>query len=259
MTPEDYWYPWYPALFRNKTIALTLEQDAIYRRLIDHYMESRQPLPNNNAALARIVGCSIEIIEKNANGIMDAFFTHDNGILRHEFCDKQLDIQDAKSRRRSLNGEKAAKKRWSQSIDKEQKNANAMPDPMPKNATGQDRTGQDNNKHRDKIIHTVDFEKFWSAWNPFEMVKGSKKSAEKSFSKIYGKVPLDLILKKSAEYCSQCQRTKTKTKHVSTWLNQAGWEDEFQIEPERPKSGIPFAKGCDAFGTPIGEAVFDDY
>lgn len=31
------------------------------------------------------------------------------------------------------------------------------------------------------------------------------------------------------------------------------------LESEKPKSGIPFAKGCDAFGTPIGEAVFDDY
>ena len=42
------WFPWYPERYKNKTLHLTVEQGGIYRRLIDHYMETRQPLPDND-------------------------------------------------------------------------------------------------------------------------------------------------------------------------------------------------------------------
>ena len=35
-------------------------QDGCYLRLVDHYMETRQPLADNDAALARIIGISVE-------------------------------------------------------------------------------------------------------------------------------------------------------------------------------------------------------
>ena len=55
------WFPWYPALYRADTMHLTAEQDGVYRRLIDHYMETRQPLPDSDVALARIAGITGEV------------------------------------------------------------------------------------------------------------------------------------------------------------------------------------------------------
>lgn len=105
------WYPWYFKTYKSNTRHLTAEQDGIYRRLLDEYMETREPLPDDDVALSRIAGVN-EIKWLDASSIVRAFFKHKNGLLFHDFCDNQLDIQDKKSKRRSLIAEKAAKKRW---------------------------------------------------------------------------------------------------------------------------------------------------
>jgi len=141
--PFEYWFPWYPARFKSKTMHLSPEQDGIYRRLIDHYMETRAPLPENNGALARIAGCPVEIIEENASSILDAFFMLKDGLYYHKTCNERLDEQDAKSRKRTRIAKSAAKKRWSQEPDNKQENASSMPDAMLPDATGEERKGKD--------------------------------------------------------------------------------------------------------------------
>ncbi len=54
------WYPWHYRRYKEKTLHLTAEQDGIYRRLTDCYMETRKPLPDNDLALARIAGVDID-------------------------------------------------------------------------------------------------------------------------------------------------------------------------------------------------------
>lgn len=84
------WFPWYPALYRNDTLHLTAEQDGIYRRLIDHYMETAQPLPESTAAMARIVGVDLKCFE-HAWSILQAYFKHAPGTgYFHSRCDKTL-------------------------------------------------------------------------------------------------------------------------------------------------------------------------
>lgn len=111
------WFPWYPERYKNKTLHLTAEQDGIYRRLIDHYMETRQPLPDNNHALARISGVSGECFE-HASSIIRAFFKQEKGgLLSHETCNQLLDEQDNQAKFRSERAEKAANKRWQNQKD----------------------------------------------------------------------------------------------------------------------------------------------
>jgi len=116
---KDFWFPWYPALYKADTRHLTAEQDGIYRRLIDEYMETREPLPDNDIALARIAGVS-EIKWLDAARILRAYFTHADGMLFHKKCDQELDIQDKRSKKRTLSAEKAAKIRWSKSEIKQE-------------------------------------------------------------------------------------------------------------------------------------------
>lgn len=143
MNNSEYWYPWYPTIFKSNTLHLTPEQDGLYRRLIDHYMESREPLPDNDHALARICGVDIECF-KHASSILRAFFKQDGGLLKHDFCNRMLDDQDKRSHKRTLIAEKAAKKRWSQVAENKKQNASCMLDAMLGDATGQDKTIQNN-------------------------------------------------------------------------------------------------------------------
>lgn len=76
-------------------------------------------------------------------------------------------------------------------------------------------------------------EKLWKIWMPYEMVKGNKKSALKSLIKVLAnRAPIESIISAAIEYCEQCHRTKTKTQHISTWLNQGGYEMERENEEE---------------------------
>jgi hypothetical protein len=73
----------------------------------------------------------------------------------------------------------------------------------------------------------ANFVALWSSWKPFEMVKGSKASALKSYTKALKAAPPEKILNAAIAYCRQCAKLQTKTKHVTTWLNQRGWEDDY--------------------------------
>jgi len=137
------WYPWYPALYESDTMHLTLEQDAIYRRLIDHYMKTRLPLPDSDVALARIAGADLACFEY-ASSIVRAFFKHKNGKLFHKFCDEQLDIQDKRAKNRSEISKRAAAKRWKENKpDQQDECIEHASNDATQDATGQDKTVQD--------------------------------------------------------------------------------------------------------------------
>lgn len=80
--------------------------------------------------------------------------------------------------------------------------------------------------------HSLAFEKFWSHWRPFEMVKGGKPPAQKSYAKVIASgVSSEILLTAADRYCRNCHHLRTKTQHVSTWLNQRGWEGIEDLKP----------------------------
>lgn len=141
------WYPWYFTLYEQDTMHLTPYQDGCYRRLIDHYMKTRSPLPDNDAALARIIGDSLENWLAQASETVKAFFKQKNGKLLHKRCDMELDKQDRISKRLSESGKKGAESRKINNNKNKDltSTASATLKPMLNCglSTGQDRTGQD--------------------------------------------------------------------------------------------------------------------
>jgi uncharacterized protein YdaU (DUF1376 family) len=146
----DFWFPWYPAAFSADTMHLTPEQDGIYRRLIDHYMLTRQPLPDNDMALARIAGINLDSYSHHL-AIAKAFFipTGDN-LLCHKRCDIELDRQDGKTVSHQKRGKKGAEKRWknNQTIQDADSNshASAIAPPMANDSRVEERTGEKKKK-----------------------------------------------------------------------------------------------------------------
>lgn len=136
------WYMWFPARYRAKTMHLTAEQDGIYRRLIDHYMETEQPLPDNDVALARIAGVT-DIQWENASSILRAYFEHASSMLHHETCIEMLEERAKRKAKRTKIAKDAARERWKKSADKQQENASSMHEAM-QNDAKQNKTKQKN-------------------------------------------------------------------------------------------------------------------
>jgi uncharacterized protein YdaU (DUF1376 family) len=106
------WYPWFPHEFRRDTYHLSPAEDGAYRRLIDEYMVTRLPLPNDDAALARIVGIPKAEWEDLAPRVRP-FFRARNDRLYHKRCEQELRAQDARHNRNSERAKKAAFARYS--------------------------------------------------------------------------------------------------------------------------------------------------
>lgn len=125
---------------------LSLIQRAIYRELIDFYMETRNPLPDNDIALARIAGVSIEEFTQNSP-LIRAFFKAKKGTLFHPTCDGILRDQIERSEKRKKITQKAGKTSAEKRKEKQgQSNTmlNTSPTHVEQNSTtGQDRIVQD--------------------------------------------------------------------------------------------------------------------
>lgn len=151
------WYPWYFDLYRAKTRHLSLAEDGAYRRLIDEYMRTRQPLPNSDAVLASI--CLINLEQwLTVAPVVRRFFRVVRGHLRNRRCDLVLEDQDKRTRIHSEKSKKGAAARWAKSRRyMPAAKPGAIPAAMPKDATGQDRTGdslagkRDSQDKRDSI------------------------------------------------------------------------------------------------------------
>lgn len=128
------WYPWHYKKFREKTLHLTAEQDGIYRRLIDYYMEIRKPLPCDDVSLARIAGVDVSCF-KQASSILKAFFTEEEGTLKHKMCDEMLDEQDRVSRFRTERARKGAEARHRKTTENKESSALSKQEAMLNSAT----------------------------------------------------------------------------------------------------------------------------
>lgn len=83
-----------------------------------------------------------------------------------------------------------------------------------------------NSKSKDDNYEN-EFEIFWEAWTPYDMPKGTKKTAKDKFIKIRKSgVELETLLSSAKTYCDMSSYNRSKTKHMVTWLNQEGWKDE---------------------------------
>lgn len=250
MLDDNFWYPFFPKKFKSATRHLTAEQDGIYRRLIDEYMETREPLPDNDIALARIAGVS-EINWLDASRILRAFFTHKNGLLFHPFCDQQLDIQDKKTKIRKNSAEKAAKKRWSKN-DINQKDecvthTNRNTDAMRADATETEtetvlNTSVFNNPLPPKRgVNEVSIPEWIppDVWKAFlDMRKAIKKPATPRAQ--------NLIIKKTEELTHD---TATRIAIIDQSIRN-GWQDVYALKTDQPREQAQVAAGSLAQARP---------
>jgi uncharacterized protein YdaU (DUF1376 family) len=217
------WFEWHPLRYRVKTRHLTAEQDGIYRRLIDEYMETRQPLPDNDFALAAIARVPNDCFS-SASSIIRAFFKPRGGFLYNETCDELLDDQDQSAKFRSERARKGALARHGLSNENKDvsatSNANAMLKPAKETITKRIR------KKEKEDIPPDGFDRFWQAYPRSE----NKSEAHKAFVKALKGTDHETIIRGATAFADHCKREGTEKRfiaHASTWLNQRRWENDY--------------------------------
>jgi len=144
------WYPWNVQDYRRDTMHLSLAEDGAYRRLIDEYMTIEGALPNNDAALARLVGTTMDEWLAVAPNVR-AFFKPSNDKLVHKRCEQELHAQRMRNARRSQAASVAATARHQRDRENKEIIATSM-----RNASGShafamrfDATRQDKERKRE--------------------------------------------------------------------------------------------------------------
>ncbi len=94
------WYPWNRRDYKRDTLHLSLAEDGAYRRLIDEYMEAEGPIPNSDAALARLIGVTTEEW-MTVSATVREFFKPSNNKLVHKRCEEELHAQRMRNARRT--------------------------------------------------------------------------------------------------------------------------------------------------------------
>ncbi len=121
----------------------------------------------------------------------------------------------------------------------------------PKKADSDSDSKSDSNNDQLIVTNNNLFETFWQKYEPIHTSKGSKKDAEKKFSKIIKKESFDYIMAGLEKYMAHCKTKNSYTKAVSTWLNSEGWKDNHNNDSAEDK----FEKLKDFVNNEIGEIV----
>src|SRR5262245_1995804 len=129
------WYPRFPLAYAADTMHLTLAEHGAYCLLIDWYMVHKKAIPDDNAAIAKILGCEVdEWIRVSA--ALRPFFTIENGRLKHKRCERELNEQN------SIRLQWVTRQRKSRALKKlkSQQTVTSDSHEMSRDRTGQDKT-----------------------------------------------------------------------------------------------------------------------
>ena len=238
MDPNDFWFHWYPALFRRATRHLTTFQRGIYRELIDEYMETREPLPENDVALANIAGISAEEWA-DAKGVILSFFEINDGLCYHAFCNEILDHQDKLSKKRSKASKKAASSRWKHKRNQKMRDVcDSDAIAMRQNARGEERRGEESKPLTPPLKTENRFDEFWT--NFPRQRRGSKDKAEQSYRKALSRAEEADIIAGTLAYAASDEVARGFAKGAAAWLNDDRWANDYGIRAqERMPNGKP--------------------
>jgi uncharacterized protein YdaU (DUF1376 family) len=105
------YYSFHIGDYTAHTAHLEPMEDLAYRRMLDLYYRTEQPLPYMAADIARLIRLKGE--EDAINVVLDEFFSESESGWTHGRCDKEIDAY----RRMGEGGKRGAEKRWGKPAD----------------------------------------------------------------------------------------------------------------------------------------------
>lgn len=117
------YYKHYMGDYQRHTGHLTLVQDGAYRRMMDHYYSTEQPLPASRDALYRICGAFDKLERAAVDFIADTFFCESGGKLHHQRVDEEISIAQEKIANLKANARNGGKQSGAVRSSKNEANA----------------------------------------------------------------------------------------------------------------------------------------
>lgn len=117
------YYKHYIGDYQRHTGHLSLAQDGAYRRMMDHYYSTEQPLPAIPEVLYRICGAMEKAERQAVDFVARTFFAESNGHLHHQRIDEEVSIAQEKIANLKENAKAGGKQSGRKRASKSEANA----------------------------------------------------------------------------------------------------------------------------------------
>lgn len=101
------YYSWHIGDYASATAHLSNEEDLCYRRLLDLYYDTEQPIPAATRQVSRKVRCRVDTVER----VLQEFFMNTESGYRHARADEELAKMQKRSEVSRSNGVKGGRPR----------------------------------------------------------------------------------------------------------------------------------------------------
>jgi len=243
------YYQFHIADWALHTSHLTLEEEAVYRRLLDYYYDTESPIPSETQPVFRRL--RLRGYEEIASDILCEFFVLEGDGWHNKRADSEIEAYQAKANQARLNGKRGGRPKKNNGLQKEnpektQPVISGNPEKSKSKANQEPRT-----KNQEPYINTmatgvavVDgyraedlFEQFWHEYPR----KTGKQSAEKAFKKLKPTMELTCTLiadcRLRVDQGQWSLDDKQFIPHAATYLNGKRWRDEVV-----PRSGAALSQ-----------------
>lgn len=241
-----HYYSFHISDFALHTSHLTLEEEAIYRKLLDHYYDTEQPIPKETHQVIRRL--RLVNYKDLVDSVLNEFF-----ILQHDGwhnlrADYEINSYHQRGETSRINGKLGGRpKKNNPAITSEVILANpditqtkGNQEPVTNNhepITSNHKPITSNQKTKeDRSQQLADFDLLWSSFDSAYGDKGSKKNALSQWIKInpdnelFGLIMDGLYKQQSEKQMKQSNgEFYAPFQHVERWLKNRRWEDEISI------------------------------
>jgi uncharacterized protein YdaU (DUF1376 family) len=225
--------PLFTDAFIGDTTHLNAAQTGAYLMLLVAAWRSPNcRLPDNDKMLARMARMDGRSWTANKNTIM-AFWKQDEdqNWYQGRLVDERKNVEDMRHKNAKAGRASALKRkgRHSTTVATNIKHKTNPPSPSPSPSLLHEEP-KGSSPHKPPSFNPdpgqQDFLIFWEGWKPFDMDKGSKLKAKESYNRARKDTSHEAIVTGAERYTSYCRARQQRTKHVTTWLNQRGWDDD---------------------------------
>lgn len=265
-----HYYQFHIADFTLHTTHLSLEEEAVYRRLLDYYYDTEKPIPKEtNAVIRRLRLVNYAAIVES---VLNEFFVCEADGWHNLRADFEIDTYHLKADTARVNGKKGGRPKKNNPAETGLVNlanpaetgSKANQEPVtinhkPLTSNHKPKTSNQKTKEeRSQQLAWFDF--LWNSFDPSFGEKGSKKTALAQFNRINPDQQLFDLIIEAAEKQLSVKRMQDANEtffapfqHVERWLKNRRWEDEISIvnfSRAKPTRGQRIEQALDqAFGT----------
>lgn len=221
------YYSFHIGDYIKQTVHLTPMEDICYRRLIDMYYETEQPIPKETDRVSRRLRLDTELVDS----VLSEFFTLTEKGWVNERCEAEISAYHVKADTARSNGKLGGRPKKTQPV------IDRNPTESGSKANQEPITNNQYINPTSPAKPDDGFEEFWKAY-PKRKARGA---ATKAWSKVKSKAEtLQAILKALAWQRTSPDWTKDGGQFIpypASYLNAQGWLDEAPAQSAAP---IPF-------------------